>query len=330
MRERRRRGTTAKDAPRERRGSDTPAADAMRGRVTRAYGLWFDVRLETDDRTLMSTVRGSAKRERKGTDLVAVGDWVWVRDVGEGEGQIDLVEPRSRSLGRLARHTRDVEQVIVANLDQVIFVFAWRDPEPHPRMLDRFLVLAESREIPSIIVINKIDLDPLGEAPAREYFKDYLPLYPFYFVSVQSEKGLAELRGEMTGKVSAIAGPSGVGKSSLLNALDPAISRGVGEISEATGKGRHTTTASVLYEIAPHTFVADTPGIRALALQGVPPELLPECYPEFRPYLGDCFYADCTHIHEPGCAVIAARDKGDISPERWASYRSLRSGETAD
>jgi ribosome biogenesis GTPase len=298
--------------------------------VTRAYGLWFDVRLETDDRTLMSTVRGSAKRERRGTDLVAVGDWVWVRDVGEGEGQIVLIEPRSQSLGRLARHTRDVEQVIVANLDQVMFVFAWRDPEPHPRMLDRFLILAESRDIPSIIVINKIDLDPLGEAPAREFFKNYLPLYPVYFVSVQGERGLAELRAEMSGKVSAIAGPSGVGKSSLLNALDPANVRDVGEISDATGKGRHTTTAAVLHEIAAGTFVADTPGIRALALQGVPPELLPECFPEFRPFLGFCFYADCTHIHEPGCAVISARDEGDISQERWASYAALQSGNSDD
>lgn len=307
-----------------------PPEGAMRGRVIRAYGLFFDVRLSESGRTLLCTVRGSVKRAKRGTDLVAVGDWVWVRDVGEGEGQIDLIEPRVRSLGRLARHTRDVEQVIVANLDQVLFVFAWREPEPHPRMLDRFLILAESREIPAIIVINKIDLDPDGERNAREFFRDYLPLYPMHFVSVESGYGIEELRAVLAGKVSAIAGPSGVGKSSLLNMLDPDSHRQIGEISEATGKGRHTTTAAIMYEIAPETFVADTPGIRALALQGVPPELLPECFPEFRPYLGECFYADCTHIHEPGCAVIAARDVGDISPERWKSYASLRSGKSDD
>jgi ribosome biogenesis GTPase len=307
-----------------------PGEGAMRGRVTRAYGLFFDVRLSGADRTLLSTVRGSVKREKRGTDLVAVGDWVWVRDVGEGEGQIDAVEPRVRSLGRLARHTRDVEQVIVANLDQVLFVFAWREPEPHPRMLDRFLILAESRAIPAHIVINKIDLDPDGERNAREFFKEYLPLYPMHFVSVQSGYGINELRDALSSKVSAIAGPSGVGKSSLLNLLDPDLHRQIGEISEATGKGRHTTTAAIMYEIAANTFVADTPGIRALALQGVPPELLPECFPEFRPYLGECFYADCTHIHEPGCAVIAAREAGDISLERWESYASLRSGRSED
>jgi ribosome biogenesis GTPase len=302
----------------------------MRGRVTRAYGLFFDVRLSDEDRTLLCTVRGSVKRHRRGTDLVAVGDWVWVRDVGEGEGQIDAVEPRVRSLGRLARHTRDVEQVVVANLDQVLFVFSWREPEPHPRLLDRFLILAESREIPAHIVINKIDLDPEGERNAREFFSAYLPLYPMHFVSVETGYGIDELRDVLTGKVSAIAGPSGVGKSSLLNLLDPDLQRKIGEISEATGKGRHTTTAAVMDEIAPNTFVADTPGIRALALQGVPPEMLPECFPEFRPYLGECFYADCTHIHEPGCAVLAARDAGDISLMRWESYALLRTGAVDD
>jgi ribosome biogenesis GTPase len=302
----------------------------MRGRVIRAYGLFFDVRLQDEPRTLLSTVRGSVKREKRGTDLVAVGDWVWVRDVGEGEGQIDLIEPRVRALGRLARNTKDVEQVIVANLDQVIFVFSWRDPEPHRRMLDRFLVLAESREIPPVIVINKIDLDPEGAGGARTFFSDYVSLYPVHFVSVETGVGIEELRGVLTGKVSAIAGPSGVGKSTLLNRLDPDAVRQTGEISGATGKGRHTTTAAIIYEIAPETFVADTPGIRALALQGVPPEMLPECYPEFRPYLDQCFYADCTHIHEPGCAVLSARDSGDISLERWESYASLRSGKVDD
>ncbi|CAN5656635.1 ribosome small subunit-dependent GTPase A [soil metagenome] len=330
MRSRRRSGQTTKNELPITPIDAAPPEGSMRGRVIRAYGLFFDVRLQDEPRTLLSTVRGSVKRERRGTDLVAVGDWVWVRDIGEGDGQIDLIEPRVRALGRLARNTKDVEQVIVANLDQVIFVFSWRDPEPHRRMLDRFLVLAESREIPPVIVINKIDLDPEGDLGSRAFFADYLPLYPMHFVSVESGSGIEELRGVMTGKVSAIAGPSGVGKSTLLNRLDPDAVRQTGEISGATGKGRHTTTAAIIYEIAPGTFVADTPGIRALALQGVPPEMLPECYREFRPFLGECFYADCTHIHEPGCAVLSARDAGDISLERWESYASLRSGKTDD
>lgn len=311
--------------------SPAPLPDgAMSGIVIRAYGLWFDVRLRDEDRILMSTVRGSVKRERRGTDLVAVGDRVHVVDVGEGEGQIVSIEPRVRTLGRLARHTRDVEQVILANPDQALFLFALREPEPHLRMLDRFLVLAESRALPAIIGINKIDDPERDLETAKRFLADYAPIYPLRFLSAATGFGIEALHADLKGKVTVVAGPSGVGKSSLLNTLDPDIDRGVGDISDATGKGRHTTTSTILYEIDPGTYVADTPGIRALALQGVQPENLPDCYPEFRPYLGKCFYADCTHLHEPGCAIIDAVDSGEISRARYESYGSLRRGDTDD
>ncbi len=302
----------------------------MAGIVTRAYGLWFDVRLRDEDRTLMSTVRGSVKRHRRGTDLVAVGDRVWVRDVGEGEGQIVAIEPRVRSLARLARHSLDVEQVILANPDQALFLFAWTEPEPHLRMLDRFLVLAESRELPAIIGLNKIDDQAEALDAARAFLAVYLPLYPVRFMSVKTGFSLDQIRADLDGKVTVVAGPSGASKSSLLNRLDPAITQQIGAISDATGKGRHTTTSTILFELGPETFVADTPGIRALALQGVAPEDLPACFPEFRPFLGHCFYADCTHLHEPGCAVMEARDDGVISQARWESYASLRTGGADD
>ncbi len=326
----------AKPGKRSRNDRSTPVAPtpipdgAMAGIVIRAYGLWFDVRLRDEDRILMSTVRGSVKRERRGTDLVAVGDRVHVIDVGEGEGQIVSIAPRERTLGRLARHTRDVEQVILANPDQALFLFAWREPEPHLRMLDRFLVLAESRGLPAIIGLNKIDDPATDLVDARAFLADYAPIYPLRFLSATTGFGLDEIRRDLAGKVTVVAGPSGVGKSSLLNRLDPGTDRGVGDISDATGKGRHTTTSTILFEIADGTFVADTPGIRALALQGVLPENLPDCYPELRPYLGDCFYADCTHLHEPGCAILEAVNRGDVSRVRYESYASLRRGDTDD
>lgn len=308
----------------------TPPANALPGIVTRAHGLWFDVHLRADNRTLMSTVRGSVKRERRGTDLVAVGDRVWVIDVGEGEGQIVLIEPRVRSLGRLARQTRDVEQVILANPDQALFLFAMKEPTPHVRMLDRFLILAESRDLPAIIGINKID-DPETDLPAAEAFMSvYAPIYPIRYLSAKTGYGIEGLKLDLDGKVTVVAGPSGVGKSSLLNRIDPKIERIVGDISGSTGKGRHTTTSTILFEIADETFVADTPGIRALALQGVAPDELPGCFPEFHPYLGDCFYADCTHLHEPGCAIQEAVTRGEIAGERFESYASLRRGDTSD
>ncbi len=324
--------------------ADTPKdvsipAGALPGVVVRAYGKFFDVQLDAEPRVLLSTVRGTVRRERRRTDLVAVGDRVWVTDVGEGEGQIEAVAPRVRVLKRLARRTEDIEQVILANPDQVLFLFAVREPEPHRRMLDRFLVLAEAEGLPALIGINKIDLDgpPPGVDPkappiSRAIFGDYERVYDVRRLSVVTGEGIEELRAALAGKVTAVAGPSGVGKSSLLNALHPAGDRAIGEISAATGKGRHTTVATQLYRIGDHppTYVADTPGIRALALHGVPPEALDRCFPELRPYRDGCFYPDCTHLHEPGCAVREAVEGGAIPIARYESYAALRRGDQGE
>ncbi|HEU0113776.1 MAG TPA: GTPase RsgA, partial [Thermomicrobiales bacterium] len=218
---------------------------AQPGIVVRAYGKFFDVAPHDGGQILLSTVRGGLKRERRKTDLVAVGDRVLVTDLGQGEGQIERVEPRVRTFGRLARLTDDVEQVILANPDQALFVFAVRAPPPHRRMLDRFLVLAESRGIPALIGVNKIDLDESapdgGASPAHALFGIYEAPYPVFYLSAVTGEGVPALRQALTGKITAVAGPSGVGKSSLLNLLDPAGARAVGGLSDATGKGRHTT-----------------------------------------------------------------------------------------
>lgn len=308
--------------------------DALAGLVVRAFGKYFTVQL-TDGRELLSTVTGGLKRRRRGTDLVAVGDRVMVTDVGEGEGRIHSVLPRTRSLSRLARHTENVEQVILANPDQALFLFSVRNPEPHPRLLDRFLVMAESRELPALIGVNKMDMDeegPRGEPSlAHAIFGAYEPIYPVFYVSAKTGSGLDALKMALDGKITAVAGPSGAGKSSLLNALDPTRLRAIGEISEATGKGRHTTTATILHRVpgsAP-TFLADTPGIRALSLQGVEKEELDQLFPELRPFLGECRYADCAHLQEPGCAVLAAVEAGIINRARYESYVALRRGDAA-
>jgi ribosome biogenesis GTPase len=300
--------------------------------VVRAYGKFFTVQLE-DGRELLSTIKGGLKRRRRRTDLVAVGDKVLVTDVGEGEGRIEFVEPRRSALSRLARHTDDVEQIILANPDQALILFAVRNPEPHPRLLDRFLVMAESRDLPALIGVNKMDLDEPGDEDgsslAHRIFGRYEGIYPVYYLSAKSGQGLDELRAALEGKITAVAGPSGVGKSSLLNVLDPSRDRIVGAMSEATGKGRHTTTATVLHRVPGHaaTYVADTPGIRALSLQGVTAGQLDELFPEMRPFLGSCRYADCSHVTEPGCTVRAAVAAGQIRQERYESYVALWRGE---
>lgn len=308
----------------------TPPPSAVPGLVVRSHGLWYEVRLRDEERTVLATMRGQLKRDRRRTDIVAVGDHVWVTDAGADEAAIEAVEPRNRVLARTARHTRDTEQVILANLDQALFVFAVAQPEPHTRMLDRFLILAELQGLPAIIGVSKTDLDAPTEGEesrAAQIFGPYEGVYPVIPFSSRTGEGIDGLREYLRGKITAIAGPSGVGKSSLLNVIDPEPARAVGEISAATGKGRHTTTAARLYEIEPGTFVADTPGMRSLAMHAVPPEKLDWCYREFRPFLGGCQFQDCRHLDEPGCAVIAAVERGEVARERYESYAAMRRDE---
>lgn len=316
---------------------DRPAAEQMEhcltqqerfeGTVVKAFGKWFEISLSGSERTLLCTPKGLLKRSRSGTDLVAVGDRVDVIDVGDEEGRIEFVHPRTSVLARLARKTRDTEQVLVANPDLALFLFSARDPEPHPRMLDRFLVLAESRSLPAAIVVNKTEMLAPDDAPV---FPEHRAVYPVYDISVKDNVGIDAVRDLMSGRITVIAGPSGVGKSSLVNAIRPDSQQVISEISESTGKGKHTTTAAQLFRLAPDTYIADTPGIRALALQGVAPGELPECFPEFRPFLGSCRFNDCSHIHEPGCSVRDALESGSIGIGRYQSYASLRRGDTED
>lgn len=289
--------------------------------VVRGYGQYYDV--QTPEGIVRCTVRGSVKRERRKTDPVAVGDRVEITRTGPDEGVIEAVAPRLRALSRLARGTEDVEQVILANPDQLVAVFAVAQPEPHLRMLDRFLIIAEAREIAAAVCVNKIDLDPTGDL--RRIFDPYRRAgYPVIETSAVTGEGLDDLRAHLAGKISALSGPSGVGKSSLINALHPHLEERVGDISAATGKGRHTTTATTLIPLGEGTYIADTPGIRALGFWGVDFDRLDTYFPEFRPYLGECYYADCAHLNEPGCAVLAALEAGEIAPERYESYRALR------
>ncbi len=306
-----------------------PPEGAVRGIVVRAHGLWYEVRTRDPEATWIATMRGVLKKRAKRTDIVAVGDHVWITDAGEGEAVIETVEPRRAVFARTARNTRDVEQVIFANPDQVLLVFAAREPEPHLRMLDRFIILAERQELPVRIVVTKNDLeqelpegDPLGLA--RERFAVYEPIYPIHYVSATTGEGIEALRDALAGRISVVAGPSGVGKSTLLNVLDPGHRRDTATVSEATGKGRHTTIGAQLYEIADGTYIADTPGMRSLAMHAVPEDELPWCYREFRPFLDGCRFRACTHLHEPGCAVREAVERGDIAEERYESYRLVR------
>jgi ribosome biogenesis GTPase len=216
--------------------------------------------------------------------------------------------------------------VLIANPDQAIFVFAAANPSPRLRMLDRFLVVAESNHVPAVLCINKCDLVDAADLNAQ--FEVYRNIgYHVLFTSVHTGQGLLELQNLLQGKISILSGPSGVGKSSLLNALQPGLGVAVKSVSSATEKGRHTTVHPELFPLPSGGWLADTPGIRSLALYDLEPVELDAYFVEIAPHVSQCEFSDCSHQHEPGCAVKRALAAGKISLERYNSYLSIYLGE---
>lgn len=302
-----------------------PADTLLTGIVLRARSGFYTVRLD-DGTHLECRLRGRVKQERGDSDLVVIGDRVRVAPLGDGSGMIESVEPRRTRFSRRQPGPRGVwkEDMIVANLDQVLVVFSCADPMPHLRMVDRFLVVAEHNEVEAVVVANKVDL--VGLAAARALFAGYEAIgYPVHHVSAREGIGLEELADRLVGRVSVVTGPSGVGKSTLLNAIQPGLRIEIGDVSSAVHKGRHTTTTAELHPLtAPGGgYVADTPGLRELGLWHVPPDELAWCFPEMRPHLGGCGFNDCRHLAEPRCAVRAAVASGAISEARYDSFRRL-------
>jgi len=297
------------------------------GLIVRSQSGFFTV--QTESSTVTCHLRGRLKQGKHLGDIAAVGDRVQVTCQPDGTGSIEAIESRRSSLVRLDPRPQGVyQQVILANPDQAVFVFACASPTPRLRMLDRFLVIAEKQGLPAVIIANKIDL--VSRAQAEKMFGFYLPIgYPVIYACAYTGQGVEELRERLTGKVSALAGPSGVGKSSLLNAVQPGLGLAVREISEAFHKGRHTTMVRQLFPLDGGGYVADTPGLRSLALWDTEPEELDGYFPELAPLVATCQFNDCTHKTEPGCAVRAAVEAGRIHPQRYDSYLRLRAGEEA-
>ena len=294
----------------------------LRGIVVRSQSGFFT--LDTEQGEVVARLRGRLKQGRKTGDLIAVGDWVRVSIQDEDTAMIEEIEERESKLHRMAPTPRgEYEQIIIANLDQAILTFACADPEPRLRMLDRFLIICEEQGIPPVIVFNKVDL--IGWFLARKLYGYYSKLgYQVLFTSVKRKRGIRKLRKLLAGKISVFVGPSGVGKSSLLNAVQPGLGLEVRSVSEATGKGRHTTVVREMFRLNKGGYVSDTPGLKALALWDIEPEELDGYFTEIAERVADCQFSSCTHVDEPGCAVVAAVKDGEIHPERYESYLRLR------
>jgi ribosome biogenesis GTPase len=294
----------------------------MRGFVIRSQSGFFTV--ETEDGELTCQLRGRLKKGRRTGDVVAVGDWVQVTPLGGINGVIERVEPRQHMFARLSPQPQgEYLQILIANPSQVMLVFACAEPAPRLGMLDRFLVIAEKQGVPAFIVANKIDL--IGLEGAQEIFGHYPALgYDVIYTSVPQDIGLDVLREHLAHKISLLTGPSGVGKSSLLNAIQPGLGLQVRQISQSTSKGRHTTVVRELFPLEGGGYVADTPGLKALAMWDIEPEELDGYFPELRSRVAGCAFSDCTHVHEPGCAVLQAVEAGQVHPARYQSYLRMR------
>lgn len=326
-----RRRTVVTDVDESQEPAALPAVDphqCVRGRVLRVHGLLSIVAGE-DGRTYRCAVRrllkSLASDERS---VVACGDLVWVRPAptsggdpsAPAEGLIERVEPRH---GLLTRASRGREHVVAANVDQAAIVLSLVQPELKTHLIDRYLAAATLGQLQPIILLNKVDLvhDPATYQPLIGYYAQLG--IPVLLTSAVSGYGLASLRRLLRGRITVFAGQSGVGKSSLLNALMPDLHLPTRAVSAATEKGRHTTTYAQLLPLPDGGWVVDTPGVRQLQLWNVQREEVEGLFIEFRPFVPLCAFADCTHTHETGCAIRAAVARHRISPRRYHSYLGL-------
>ncbi len=293
--------------------------ELIEGTVIARHGAL--IRVQVDNRPLLVTARrnlaweGGAPESAK----IVVGDRVSI-DRSQSDGVVVAVRKRTSSLARKAVGSPQ-PQVLAANVDQALLVFATKNPEPKTGLLDRFLVACHLSDIAPVIVFNKIDQGP---GKTKNWVRNYSRLgYPVLQVSARSAWGLGQIKRLLPDRTTLFCGPSGAGKSSLLNAVYPGFKLRVGGLSEATGKGRHTTTRAELMPLPFGGFVVDTPGLKEFGIWDMAPEELQGAFGEIAELLGDCRYSNCSHVHEPQCCIQDAVESGHINRGRYRSYRQL-------
>jgi ribosome biogenesis GTPase len=296
------------------------AADSKAGKVLKATRKTYDVAL--GNRVIQCTIRGKLTIDGNEYTAVKVGDNVKVALISDEKGVIEEILPRYSHLSRSIESRAYQEHIIVANIDQVLIILSTKNPRFKSGLLDRYLVIAEKNCLKALICINKIDLS--SREKYREYQEYYSQIgYQVYITSALTGEGISELEGAMQNSVTALVGHSGVGKSSIIKAIKPEVDIKIQSVSERTRKGIHTTSHVQLFPIADNGYVVDTPGIRELGFWSIYKSDLPQYFHEFKQYIPDCQFGDCTHIHEPGCAVKAAVDQEEILEERYWNYVNI-------
>lgn len=297
-----------------------------RGQILEASGTWFRVRLLSSGEEIQARLRGRFRLdERSSTQPATIGDRVELTRNEDGTGMIEEILPRDNYLPRKATHGRQGEQLLIANVDRAWVVVSIRSPGLKEGFIDRFLVLCEVYDVPAGILINKMDLaKDRDQQRVASLVTTYETLgYPVLTTDAVQPGAGERLRRVLPEGISILIGPSGVGKSTLLNTLDATYERKTAAVSESSDKGKHTTTTAILLPLGSNRWVADTPGIRELGLVGVEPDELSLYFPEMVDLRGECKYYNCTHSHEPGCAVMQAFEEGVIDPERYHSYLQM-------
>jgi ribosome biogenesis GTPase len=298
----------------------------IKGRVIQSTGAWYQVKGE-DGLCYACQLRGKFRlHTSQFTNPVVVGDEVaFEPEKEQATGVIQKIMPRRNYLIRQATHKTAYGQLLAANLDQAMLVVTALTAPTQLDFIDRFLVVTEAFEIPPCIVFNKIDLLDTIQQEALERIKRlYEKLgYSVLMVSAHTQKGLASFCQTLLGRVSLLSGHSGVGKSTLVNTIVPAASQAVAPTMRFSKHGQHTTTYTALFEVSPNTFLIDTPGIQTLVPYAIEKQTLSHCFPEMHSRSSACKFYNCTHQHEPACAVLEALKKGEIAFSRYASYQKI-------
>ena len=299
----------------------------MEALVLKSTGKWYQLKLTDSGEEVDARVRGKLRLKGfRSTNPVSVGDRVEVDHQGD-DYLITGIQPRENFLLRKSVNLSKRSHVIASNIDQVLLICTLKDPQTSFTFIDRILVACEAYDLKVLIVLNKVDLIGDDDHSIDElalFCETYVQIgYPVLLCSALSGKGLGELKELTQDKVSLLAGHSGVGKSSLANVIEPGLDLHVSEISDYHQTGTHTTTFAEMHPISSGGYLVDTPGIRGFGIIDIDRKSLSHFFPEMKALLGNCKFHNCQHTNEPGCAVIEAYERGEISPDRYRSYLTI-------